>query len=378
MKPFSLPHTLSTSLPQIYLSPDDLLACSSARSNRKRGAPEPDWTVSHSEVVVLIGRGGAGGDQTFAEAAATAACAVASVPLPPRRGFRGSQNGGGGSGGGGGRCCRCVGVIIANNRAGHEVFPMANDSEKEVRAPYPVVMVSQESGQLLKGSLAETSLPPSAISQAAAGTVSQFGAGWGVPAGADEQYLSRLPDYFCGDHAGWDNGGEGGGGGGGRSGGVIVSLGASRHCPAPVAPSDTTGACSCSTSSPATSTSSAASYGEEEDGDFEASRFTRVVSAGEGYGWAAPVVGYPFPHASAGYEVGSSAGAPFFSGYAYNLQSNAVAAQSELMSRTRNCAEDGMGGGGAGAGDGEPGEWKREKTLYHAKTLPVRFTKSIW
>lgn len=55
-----------------------------------------------ADVVVLIDRGGAGGQQTFAAAAATAAAAVALSHY-----------------------CRCVGVIVANDREGHEVFAMA-------------------------------------------------------------------------------------------------------------------------------------------------------------------------------------------------------------------------------------------------------------
>lgn len=363
----------------MYLSPDDLLASSSARSNGNRSTPEAAWSASlsplltgHSEVVVLIDRGGAGGDQTFAAAAATAAGAVASVVLSPRQEFLGGLDG---DRGGGGRCCRCVGVIIVNDRPGHEVFPMATDGEKKVRAPYPVVMVSQESGQLLKGSLAQTSFSPSANSAAVAGTTLQLGVGWGAPARLAEQHLSRLPHYLGGNNAGWGSGSGGGGGGGG--GGVIVSLGAAQHCPARAAPAEATGAYSCSTSSPATSMSSAVSYGEEGDGDFEASRFTTAVSAGDGFGWAPPVFGYPFPHASSGYEVSSSIGVPL-SCYSYN--SNAVAAEEELRSRAGNFAEAGSSSRGAGRdeGDVETGEWKREEMLYHAKTLPVRFTKSIW
>eukprot|EP00903_Cladosiphon_okamuranus_P016124 g14880.t1 len=321
--------------PLIYLSPDDLLASRSARSNGNRGTPKPDWMASQSplltgrsEVVVLIDRGGAGGDQAFAEAAATAAGAVATVLLPPRQGLFGGVYGG--DSGGSGRCCRCVGVIVANDRPGHEVFPMANNGEKGMRAPYPVVMVSQESGQVLKNSISQTSLSPSANSSAIAG-------------------------------------------------GVIVGLGAAQRCPARAAPAEAeaTSACSSSTISPATSTSGADSYGEG-DGEFEASRLTTSMSAGDGYGWAPPVVGYPFPHDSHGYEFGGSIGPPL-SCYIYHSQSNAVAA-AEFRSGARNVAEVGRSrrGDGRGVGDEDTGEWKWEEMLYRAKTLPVRFTQLIW
>lgn len=287
--------------------------------------------TGHPEVVVLIDRGGAGGDQTFEEAAATAADAVASVLLPPPQGFLGGGAARDGSGGGDGRCCRCVGVVIANNRPGHEVFPMASPAstnrEKRMRAPYPVVMISQESGQLLKGSLAPIYSSPSANSPAVAPMAPQFEAGWGAPAEMDQHPPSQLPDYLGGNSAG-----------GGGGGGVIVSLGAAGHCPAPAAPAATTSAYSCSSSSPSTSTSSAVSYGEE-DGDFEESRFTAAVSADYGYG-GAPVVGYPFPLVSSGFELGRGTG--------------------------RGAADEGTGG------------WKREEMLYRAKTLPVRFTTPIW
>ena len=311
---------------------------------------------------MLIDRGGAGGAQTFAEAAATAAGAVVSVPLlSPHQGILGGVNGGVDGGGDGGRCCRCVGVIIANDRPGHEVFPMAapasaNNTKKGVRAPYPVVMVSQESGQLLKGSLAPTSSPsPAANSPAVARAVPQFGSTGGAPLGVD--------------HAGW-SGGSGGGG-------VIVSLGAARHCAAPAVPAAETSPCSYTSSSPATSASSADSYGEE-DGDFEGSRFTTVLSAGDGYGWAPPVAGgYSFPHASSGYEIGNVGPPPFC--FWYNSQSNAVALAEELRSNSAEVGAGSRGNGcGAAAAAAETGEWTKEEMLYRAKTLPVRFNKSIW
>lgn len=311
--------------------------------------------IGYPEVVVLIDRGGAGGEQTFAEAAATAADVVGSVLLPPRQGIVG-----GGGGGGSGRCCRCVGVIIANNQPGQEVFPMAPHStngEKGVRAPYPVVMISQESGQLLRGSLAPMSPSPPAGYPA---TAPRFGAVWGAPAGVVEPPFSRFPGYLGGNHAGW---------GGGRR--VVVSLAAADHCPTPAAPAAAaaaaaTGASSCGGSSPASSASSAVSYGEE-DQDVKGIQFPTAASAGDGYG-RAPVIGYPFPHVGGGYAFGSTG--PPLSYYSYTSQSN-----------TGNCcgeSETDSRGAGRGAADETAGEWKLKDMLYRAKTLPVRFSRSIW
>lgn len=141
---------------------------------------------------MLVDRGGgASGEQTFVEAAAMAADAVAAVLVPASL----ASGGGGGGGGAGGfepsyRWCRCVGVIIANNRAGHEVFPMAPPKTEEEedggsggggattgaspgrRAPFPVVMVSRESGQILKDTLLSTT-----------NTVSRYGCGGGGDGG---------------------------------------------------------------------------------------------------------------------------------------------------------------------------------------------------
>lgn len=145
----------------------------------------------HAEIIVLIDRGGAQGEQTFADAAALAAATVAA-----------SMN------------SLCVGVIIANDRGGHELFAMAppkhedgascsvsrsihgdtvgarysgagrgyNGSgqdgircgygsrrrkdhpfrspkavavgEDRSRAPFPVIMISREAGDMLKAELA--------------------------------------------------------------------------------------------------------------------------------------------------------------------------------------------------------------------------------
>ncbi|CAM9209731.1 unnamed protein product, partial [Ectocarpus sp. 8 AP-2014] len=87
-----------TAAPMIYLSPEALLWCSSSSSSssfslggdaRCDHPPEPAEAASllpllscHREVVVLVDRGGAGGKQTFVEAAATAARAVAAAPAP--------------------------------------------------------------------------------------------------------------------------------------------------------------------------------------------------------------------------------------------------------------------------------------------------------
>eukprot|EP00752_Nemacystus_decipiens_P004723 g4306.t1 len=373
--------------PLIYLSPDSLLACSSARSNGNRGAPTQHSTSSllplmagHAEVVVLIDRGGASGNQTFAEAAATAADAVASMQLlPPRQVLYGGVNGGDGGVDGGG-CCLCVGVIIANDRPGHEVFPMAapvsaNGTVEGVRAPYPVVMVSQESGQLLKGSLAPTSCSShSANSPSVARTAPQFAAGWGVPTGLGQNHFSQFPDHLGGNHTGWGSG-DGAGSGGGD---LIVSLGAARHCPAAAASAAETSPRSYAASSPATSMSSAVSCGEV-GGDSEGSRFAATLSAGDAYSWAPPVVGYPSPHVSSGYEFGSVG--PPLSCYPYGSQSNAVAAAEVFRSGTRSSTAVGTstrGAAGRGAWGQETGEWTREEMLYRAKTLPVRFKKPIW
>lgn len=323
---------------------------------------------------MLIDRGDAGGEQTFAAAAATAADALASVLLPPPQGFLGGgavRSGGGG----GGRCCHCVGVIIANNRPGHEVFPMAAppsaSSDKEVRAPYPVVMVSQESGQLLKDSLVPTSSSPCVNSPAVAPTAPQSGACWGALVGVGQHNFSQVPDHLDGNDARSGND---------IGGGVIVSLGAVEHCPTPASPAEASASAStagsCSSASPATSTSSAVSFGEE-DGDLEGSRFLQMVSAGGSYSGAG-VVDHPFSHVSSGYESGNIGGAPL-SCYSYS-QSNAIAAAEELRSRAGNCVEVGTSSRGAGRGavGKEAGEWKREKMLYRAKTLPIRFQRSIW
>lgn len=103
---------------QVYLSSRTLLAANAAYIHattvgcagypRPIGMTPPDPPIAAASVplvanvVVLIDRGGAGGQQTFAEAAATAAAAVALTHF-----------------------CRCVGVIVANDRAGHELFAMA-------------------------------------------------------------------------------------------------------------------------------------------------------------------------------------------------------------------------------------------------------------
>lgn len=226
-------------------------------------------TFPVTEVVVLIDRGGAGGEQTFAEAAATAAAAVT---------FTGSA--------------LCMGVIVANDRAGHEVFAMAPPRQEQSaegsgctygyggepsvawddpgdhfsveggsaftsmtgtscngeddcyattprrRAPFPVVMVSWESGQWLKTAL---SAGPGATTvvdgddnyayrneQASRGPPAGNGYGWGVSAWG-------APGW--GGEGAWNMTTMAGSGAGGfvesddTAGVVVVGLRAAENCP---------------------------------------------------------------------------------------------------------------------------------------------------
>lgn len=155
--------------------------------------------LSHSHVVILIDRGGVDGEQTFAEASEMAGDAIASVQMSAA--FRGLTCGSA-RGAPSHNVCRCAGVIVANDRPGHELFPMAppagqscGDGGQHRRAPFPVVMVSHESGQLLKAALSPNAdLPGSPFTAATAtaptpntmywpleqGNLTAFGGGGGV------------------------------------------------------------------------------------------------------------------------------------------------------------------------------------------------------
>lgn len=304
----------------------------------------------------MIDRGGAGGEQSFAEAAATAAEAIAAVPLPPRQ-YCFSGGGAEIYGGGGGkrRCCRCVGVIIANDRPGHEVFPMAaphpTNGKRWGRAPFPVVMVSQESGQLLKTALAPPSPSPPQLG---------VGVGWGAARpGVEQHHFSpwatggceglRLPLPLGGNNTGW-------GGGGGGGGVIMVSLGAAEHCPAPaVAPAAATRAFPCDISSrsrSSSSSSSSASSGSRSAASFDGEDGEPGVFAGSQFATMVAAEDIGFNGFGA---IGSS---PYF----YPM----------------DCSYPGNRGSRRGLGGEETPRWGREKMLYRAKTLPVRFEKSTW
>lgn len=212
---------------QVYLSPATLRSYSYARavarssaaarhpiydSNGRRILPptaaslfsslSPLLLAHYPEAIVLIDRGGADGKQTFAEAVELAAHAVADFP----------------SG-----CCRCVGVIVANDRPGHELFPMAPPKHERQggscrRAPFPVTMVSQESGNLLKGVLALSmaALSPAEVAHAASRSYRE---GWWN--GHRGLTGDALIDHLAGS--------------------VVVSLGASEHCHDPQAKSPVDG-----------------------------------------------------------------------------------------------------------------------------------------
>lgn len=302
-------------------------------------APESHFPLvpTHPEVVVLIDRGGLDGEQTFAEAVAAAADAVASVLIP-------AVSVGGLGGGGPSRCCRCVGAIVANDRAGHELFPMAPPKNgQRVRegrhAPFPVVMVSQESGRLLKGAL-------SAAAATAAAATPDAGLRW-----RGEEWGTRIGAH--GGAAGWPAGGEipmpptvtrGGNG----AGGVFVSLSAAEPCLA---------------FNSRASRASSASFGEEESACDYSSAEEEEEEEGtsgdwswlEGAAWSAALEGA----AGGGFDGrGLSHPVPgVFGEWSHRYGSWHREAVVE--------AERGF----------ETGEWKRGRMLYDAQTLPVKFER---
>ncbi|CAM9990769.1 unnamed protein product [Scytosiphon promiscuus] len=263
--------------PLLYLSPETLSRFSSSSGGEgaqlfSKPAPAASLlpvTLSdrgRPEVVVLIDRGGAGGEQTFVEAVATAARVASAAVSHSSRAYAPQASSGGGAANGfpgpaaygsvvgnGGRRgsggshrgspalhpCRCVGVIVANDRPGDELFPMATHSsagQKGMRAPFPVVMVSQESGQLLKSALLSSSPTveaaaatnaPGAAAAAAAAAQRFEGARWGGAVQGQFSWSSttvggngvQLPPARVRSVLGGRNGGGGGGGV------VFVSLG---------------------------------------------------------------------------------------------------------------------------------------------------------
>lgn len=266
---------------------------------------------------MLIDRGGAGGEQTFAEAAATAADAVAAVQV--RATSAGAAGGGSPS-----RCCRCVGVVVANDRAGQEVFAMAPPRRDEqcsepLRAPFPVVMVSQESGQLLKGALCadkKNAAAPTTTATVARQGNEVDGTNYGYCTGGEVlPHPTVLP-------------------GGGIAGGVVVSLGASKHCRTP------------------TSIGSCLYSGTKPGGAMEPTFGVFDLAAGN--------------DGNVGVVAGPDMGT-FFNGPFYPVSwPNPV----EAWWR--------MAYGVASTGWGvETSGWKRERMLYGAQTLPVRFEESF-
>ena len=179
----------------------------------------PPLLAHHPEVIIVIDRGGVDGNQTFSEAVELAAAAVADFPVPGRA-SRGWWKGGNHPS----HLCRCVGVIVANDRPGHEVFTMAPPKAEKQRggcrrAPFPVTMISQESGQLLKGALTLSAALARAakVAETAAREASCLQAGgWGT--------------YYTG----WTGEASPGVGSGALvdhvTSAVVVSLGASEHC----------------------------------------------------------------------------------------------------------------------------------------------------
>lgn len=298
---------------------------------------------THPEVVVLIDRGGLNGEQTFAEAVATAADAVSSALIP-------AASVGGLGGGGPSRCCRCVAVIVANDRAGHELFPMAPPKNGQRvragwRAPFPVVMVSQESGRLLKGALSAAAATAAASTPEAA--LLRRGEEWGTRAGTLGSMASGAG--YC-----WPGGGEipmpptvtrrGDG-----AGGVFVSLGAAEPCLAFNSRTSRASSASFGEQESACGYSSADEEGEEEDASGESSW------GGEGVAWSAAL-----ESAARGEFEGRGLAHPVLGTYGeWSHRYGSWQHEAE--------AEEERGF--------EAGEWKRERMLYDAKTLPVRFER---
>lgn len=298
---------------------------------------------TNPEVVVLIDRGGLNGKQTFADAVAAAADAVASVLIPTA-----SVSGLGGRGPS--RCYRCVAVIVANDRAGHELFSMAPPKNGQSvragwRAPFPVAMVSQESGRLLKGTLSATAATAAASTREAA--LLRRGEVWGTRAGALGGAASGAG--YC-----WPGGeelpilptvrrGENG------TGGVFVSLGAAEPCLSFNSGMSRASSASFGERESACGYSSVEEEGEQEDpsgasawGGEGAEWFSALENAAEGEfegrGFANPVMG------------------------AYGEWSHRYGS----WQREAEAEEE---------GEFASGEWKRELMLYDAKTLPVRFKR---
>ena len=212
------------------------------------------------------------------------------------------------------------------------------------RAPFPVVMVSQESGRLLKGAL-------SAAASTAAASTPDTALLW-----RREEWDTRVGAHGGGASYCWPGGGEipmpptvarGENG----TGGVFVSLGAAEPCLAV---------------NSRTSRASSASFGEqesayyssaEEEGEEDASG---VSSWGEeGAAWPAALErtaggefeGHGFAHPVLG-AVGEWS-------HRYGSWQREVEVEEERGLET--------------------GEWKRERMLYDAQTLPVRFERlSSW
>lgn len=294
---------------------------------------------TYTEVMVLIDRGGLDGQQTFAEAVATAADVVASVPVPA---------GGQGVGGGGGppSCCRCVGVIVANDRAGHELFPMAppKNAREGRRAPFPVVMVSQESGRLLKGALSAAAATAAATDSAPPWRGEECGAQIAPPGGA-----ARGASY-C-----WPGGGEMSmpptvSRGENGADGVFVSLGATETSPA----FNSRASCA-SSSSFEEEENSCDYYSTEEEEEEGGGGYADCSWRGGGGAWSATLRGAAWGKFDGCGLTHPTLGAFGDWTHPYGAWQRDAKAEVERGFETR--------------------EWKRERMLYDAQTLPVRFQR---
>lgn len=267
----------------------------------------------YPEVVVLIDRGGADGNQTFAEAAAQAADVIGTALIISAT----TVARGDGDGEGFYRCCRCVGVIITNNRSGHELFPMAPPQGEQQqggwrRAPFPVAMVSYESGRMLKETLSAAS--------AAAMELPELRR-WAYSRPPLKSWL--LPDSIdCR---------------------VVVSLGAAEHCPVgssscpPQAPYYNSTSCRKETN---TTASRLSSFADSTEDDYEGD-----TSAEAGI-----------------YTPGRRP----FSGH-HGFRSNVV-------EQPRFAGQVGARAKGVER-EVETTEWKHERMLYRSQTLPVNFER---
>lgn len=275
---------------------------------------------------MLVDRGGDGGERTFVEAAAMAADAVAAVLVP-------SAPVGGGSGAETPHCCRCVGVIVANDRTGRELFSMAPPKTEDGgasgtsrRAPFPVVMVSRESGQLLKDTLSTSAVAGDGCGDGDYSNVPgevpwegyrerwQWGA-WGVWDGGPSYGMDPLAhlEAVLNDNLVVADG-------------VVVSLGASENCRALDA-----SVCGTSSTSPVELESTCAVHCTTDDDNYTTATDTSVDEAAH-YG------SQPHPVSSAW----------------------AGGAGAELKRRGKETG-------------GEAARWERGRMLYGAQTLPVTF-----